>query len=100
MGTYSYVEVHESVLPEEFKGFIGWQTKDVIEPMFSKLIITEDGRLIHRMSMLGINAKEELSFTGEMLFYTLGEGHDWKATLLCLVATFENGKLVSIKEDV
>ena len=99
MGTYSYVEVHESVLPEEFKGFIGWQTKDVIEPMLSTLIIDEDGNLCHRMSIFGNVMFEVLNWTGEMIFYTINEGHDLNAPLLYLVAEFVDGKLISIKEN-
>ena len=105
MGVYSDVEVHPSLLPEEHRHLKYWQTKDVIDPMMSTLVITEDGQLIHKFTGIikkflgGKESEEELLYTGAMVFYTVLPPFMPGSKLLILTAEFVDGKLVSIKED-
>ena len=102
MGNFSYVDIHESLMPEEFRELTGWQTKSVIDPMFSTLVVDEDGNLANYMHWFGNVAFEALDFTGEMYFHTFRGEHSAFGPyepLVCLVAEFVDGKLISIKED-
>ena len=104
MGVYSNVEVHPSLLPEKHRHLEYWQTKDVIDPMMSTLVITENGKLLHRLPWIYTKfieiPDEELAYTGSMVFYTLPESYRAPLELICLTAKFVDGKLISIEEDV
>ena len=99
MGTFSNVEPHPSLLPEGYREFAYWQTKDVICPMATTLVIKESGQLLHRWSGLLRNRyklyDEELDYTGKMYFYTITTPY---SGLITLVAEFVDGKLISIEE--
>lgn len=116
MGLFTYVNIPKDLLPERYKDYEGWQTKDVVDPEMETLEITSEGELYYlqneyewvhdendQMSILlklspehrGYSRSIKLNrikqeFHGDMLFYT------WDETLkkgIDIVARFSYGKL-------
>jgi len=101
MGMFSWVEVHESLLPEKYRKIKDWQTKDVVEPIGATLVINGCGKLLYRWYGVLLDSNEKLldvlDYTGRMYLYAFATPF---SSLITLVAEFVDGKLISInKED-
>ncbi len=112
MGLFTHVVVFNDLLPEKFKKYDGWQTKDVVESFMETLEITKDGSLLHithkyewvkdpERKIIGgymkivDTAVTKLEFHGDMNFYT------WDDELkqpVDLIARFTEGRLTWIRE--
>lgn len=62
MGMFTWVNPAAKILPAEFRGLEGWQTKDVVECQLETLEITEDGQLIHIWHEYEVREDDEALF--------------------------------------
>lgn len=60
MGLFTYVEIAKELLPEEFRKFENWQTKQVVTPSLNTLIIKNDGSLIYNDHILDYHGDMEI----------------------------------------
>lgn len=114
MGLFSYVQIPEEMLPVEARGLVNWQTKDVIAPQMTTLVVTTDGELFEEWweheyvedpeAIFGFRYKasdkhlDKLYFHGDMIFYAGNTKDpnlsDWQ--LIECRARFDEGKLRQI----
>lgn len=116
MGLFTYVKVDENLLPEKYRKYSNWQTKDVIQPFMDTLFILSDGCLYLEWFEIIANEKykggtdiiyeppfrqgtrhfEKINFHGIMNFGDIDmETHE----LVDLYAKFTDGKLVDISDS-
>jgi len=115
MGLFTYVKVDENLLPEKYRKYNNWQTKDVVEPLMDTLIIDENGNLY--LEWFDIVANE--NYNGRDMIYEppfkQGKRHTMKVDFhgimnfgdfdnmtrqsVDLYAKFTDGKLVAISDS-
>lgn len=110
MGMFTWVKPADEIMPEQYRGITGWQTKDVVDCRCETLEITADGQLVHvwwereyeenEDSIFGffmrptVEHRDTLDYHGDMNFYThINEDMNrWTE----FVARFDDGKLRSV----
>ena len=95
MGLFTYVEIPPNYIPEKYKGYTHWQTKDVIKShLLGTLTITKSGELFYNLPFfIGQPVPHPMNYTGDIKIYA---SRSWFPVELSL--TFKSGILTRVKK--